>query len=55
MFQYEPLLNLSKADFQNGWTVKAKQTRKRKPTTGENPKAKKTKKTGSKKKNRKKD
>ena len=39
MFKYEPLL--SKANFQNGWTVKAKQTRKRKPTTGENPKAKK--------------
>ena len=43
-----------KANFQNGWTVKAKQTRKRKPTAGENPKAKKAKKTGS-KKNRKKD
>ena len=38
-----------KANFQNGWTVKAKQTRKRKATTGENPKAKKVKKTGSKK------
>ena len=27
-----------KANFQNGWTVKAKQTRKRKATTGEKPK-----------------
>ena len=43
-----------KANFPNGWTVKAKQTRQRKPTTGENPKTKKTKKTGTKKKNRKK-
>ena len=43
-----------KANFQNSQTVKAKQTRIRKPTTGENPKAKKAKKTGS-KKNRKKD
>ena len=42
MFKYEPLL--SKANFQNGWTVKAKQTRKRKPTTGENPKANKARK-----------
>ena len=43
-----------KANFQNGWTVKAKQTRKRKQTTGAKTKAKKAKKTGS-KKSRKKD
>ena len=29
-----------KANFQNGWTVKAKQTRKRKATTGETPREK---------------
>ena len=33
-----------KANFQNGWTVKAKQTRKRKPTTGETPKQKRPRK-----------
>ena len=38
-----------KANFQNGWTVKPKQTRKRKATTGEKPKGKKANKTGSKK------
>ena len=37
-----------KANFQNGWTVKAKQTRKRKQKTGGKDKAKKAKKTGSK-------
>ena len=45
-----------KANFQNGWTLKTKQTRKRKQTTGANGKAKKSKKannTGSKKKKRK--
>ena len=30
-----------KVNFQNGWTVKAKQTRKRKPTAGEKPQSKK--------------
>ena len=35
-----------KANFQNGWTVKAKQSRKRKQTTGAKPKPKKAKKNG---------
>ena len=45
-----------KANFQNGWTLKAKQTRKRKQNTGAKAKPKKPKKaknTGSKKKKRK--
>ena len=45
-----------KANFQNGWTMKTKQTRKRKQNTGAKAKAKKPKKannTGSKKKKRK--
>ena len=42
-----------KANFQNGWTVKGKQSRKRKQTTKAKPKPKKAKKTGGKKSNKK--
>ena len=42
-----------KANFQNGWTVKAKQSRKRKQTRKAKPKPKKAKKTGGKKSNKK--
>ena len=38
-----------KANFQNGWTVKMKQTRKRKQTTAPKDKGKKAKNTGKKK------
>ena len=42
-----------KANFQNGWTVKAKQSRKRKQTTGAKAKAKKAKQTEGKKSHKK--
>ena len=42
-----------KANFQNGWTVKAKQSRKRKQTTGSKAKAKKAKQAESKKSHKK--
>ena len=42
-----------KANFQNGWTVKAKQSRKRKQTTGSKAKAKKAKQAEGKKSHKK--
>ena len=42
-----------KSNFQLGWTVKEKQTRKRKATNGSNPESKKAKQTGKKRKRKK--